>query len=209
MNVGQLARNQQMMYQVISRNGGAYQSMLQGQYASLSSLGGKAQNANAADLLQSMGYSAGMGGRTVREMAQSQLRTQDTQHLRETAAPQTSGLERGLGSLTGIASRQQFIPLSEETTKTIQSLALEDAKSSVTGKAMDGKERTKLIQDQLRKYDPSQRSAAYNSMNKLWEKEMDRIGDHIREKDADWNTWGDKFDAKVLEDYKAGVNMWI
>lgn len=38
---------------------------------------------------------------------------------------------------------------------------------------------------------------------------MDRIGAYIKEKDPDWAAWGDEFDVSILDDYKAGVNMWV
>ena len=91
----------------------------------------------------------------------------------------------------------------------MQKLALEDAKGSVEGKTTSQADRAKLIQEQLKDVDPSKRAAAFNTMNKVWESETERIGKYIKEKDANWNDWGDKFDTKLLDDYKAGVNIWM
>ena len=66
-----------------------------------------------------------------------------------------------------------------------------------------------LIREQLQSVDPSQRTASFNTMNKVWESEMDRIGKFIQEKDASWQDWGDEFDTSILQDYKPGVNVWV
>ena len=205
MNVTQMARNQQMMYKFINRSAGsAYQS----QISSLSSFGAQAKNdgTDAASILQSMGLS-GMQGRTVREMAQYQLRTQEAQNA--VSARQTN-TELGVGALAQRFSvRQQYTPISDEATEAMQQLALEDAKNSIGSASVDADERTDLIREHLKDVDPSKRTAAFNTMNKVWESEMDRIGSFIKEKDPGWTTWGDKFDTAILDDYKAGVNIWI
>ncbi|MBO4914149.1 MAG: hypothetical protein J5449_03000 [Oscillospiraceae bacterium] len=202
MNVGQLARQQQMMYKFIERGTGSYQSQMKAQ---LSSSGGYAlsgQNDDSvANMLQSMGIS-GMQGRTVREMAQYQMRVQNTAET--SAAQQSSGVDT-----TRFSVREQYTPISDEATAAMQKLALEDAKGSVTGEAADKTERAKLIQQHLKGVDPSRRAAAFNTMNKVWENETERIGNFIKEKDAGWNDWGDKFDAKLLDDYKPGINLWV
>ncbi|MBQ9720032.1 MAG: hypothetical protein IJV64_04980, partial [Oscillospiraceae bacterium] len=105
--------------------------------------------------------------------------------------------------------REQYTPISDKATEAMQKLALEDAKGSVEGKTTSQADRAKLIQEQLKDVDPSKRAAAFNTMNKVWESETERIGKYIKEKDANWNDWGDKFDTKLLDDYKAGVNIWM
>lgn len=119
-----------------------------------------------------------------------------------------------------LVSRLQTVPLSDETTKKIQALALEDAKNSAGAQeggeaegadqpALSRTDRISLVQDEVQKYAPSKRSAALNTINKVWQSELDRIGEHIKQKDPDWTIWGDKFDVSILDDYKAGVNIWV
>ena len=108
----------------------------------------------------------------------------------------------------------QTVSLSDETTKKIQGLALMDAKNSAGTEAADTsalskKDRISMIQEEVQKFSPSKRAAAFNTINKVWENEMDRIGEYIKEKDPDWAAWGDEFDVSILDDYKAGVNMWV
>lgn len=117
----------------------------------------------------------------------------------------------------GLVNRLQTVSLSDETTKKIQALALEDAKNSAGGQesgetdrpASSRTDRLSLVQDEVQKYAPSKRPAALNTINKVWQSELDRIGEHIREKDPNWAVWGDKFDVSVLDDYKAGINIWV
>lgn len=52
-------------------------------------------------------------------------------------------------------------------------------------------------------------AAAFNTINKVWENKMDRIGGYIKEKDPNWTVWGDRFDVSILDDYKAGLNVWV
>ena len=119
-----------------------------------------------------------------------------------------------------LVSRLQTVPLSDETTKKIQQLALSDAKNSVgvqeDGKtevantsALSRKDRLSMIQEEVQKFAPSKRAAALNTINKVWGNEMDRIGAYIKERDPNWTIWGDKFDTSILDDYKPGVNMWV
>ena len=75
--------------------------------------------------------------------------------------------------------------------------------------ALSKKDRLSMIQEEVQKFAPSKRAAAFNTINKVWENEMDRIGEYIKEKDPDWAAWGDEFDVSILDDYKAGVNMWV
>ena len=89
--------------------------------------------------------------------------------------------------------RQLYQP--DQTTKKIQELALMDAKNSAGAKE-DGetadastlwrKDRLSMIQEEVQKFAPSKRAAAFNAINKVWENEMDRIGAYIKEKDSDW-----------------------
>ena len=105
--------------------------------------------------------------------------------------------------------RERYTPISDEATEAMQKLALEDAKNSVRSVKPDQAGRANLIREQLRDVDPSKRTASFNTMNKVWESELDRIGSYIQEKDPGWTGWGSQFDTAILEDYKAGVNIWI
>lgn len=192
-----------MMYRFISRGTNSdYTAQMRSQ---LSSAGGKANTTDAAGLLQSMGFS-GMQGRTVREMAQYQMRVQ--QNKGASAAQQTNTADAA-ASAQRFSVREQYTSISDEATEAMQKLALEDAKNSAEGKSSNSTDRAKLIREQLKGVDPSKRAAAFNTMNKVWESETERIGKYIKEKDANWNDWGDKFDTKLLDDYKAGVNIWV
>ena len=209
MNVGQMARNQQMLYKFINRGAAnGYQSQLSSQGGFGAS--GKTDGTSAAGLLQSMGIS-GLQGRTVREMAQYQVRVQQERQIAPSQQPETAsaaGLDAS--ALTQRFSvRQQYTPISDEATEAMQRLALEDAKNSVGSPEPDGAARANLIREQLQSVDPSKRTASFNTMNKVWESEMDRIGKYIREKDSNWQDWGDEFDASILDDYKPGVNVWV
>ena len=201
MNVSQVARSQNMMANFLSRHS-EYASQVR-----MPSLGFDANNVksgnqvDADSLLRKMGVD-GLNGRTVREMAKSQeaLRQQS-------AASQASGAE---AATKAQSIRSQYTPISDEATEAMQKLAMQDALNSVEkGSAPSAKEREALINEHLKSVDPSKRAAAYNTMNKVWESELDRIGKHIKEKDSSWNNWGDKFDTDVLKDYKPGVNVWV
>ena len=207
MNIGQVARQQQMMYKFVNRGTNSYQTQMKSQLLSANSfaLTGKTRD-KLSDMLQSMGIS-GMQGHTVREMAQYRMRTQnasDTSVAQQTAATDTTTVAQAVK----FSVREQYTPISDQATEAMQKLALEDAKASVEGKAASKTERAKLIQEQLKDIDPSKRAAAFNTMNKVWQSETERIGKYIKEKDANWNDWGDKYDTKLLDDYKAGVNIW-
>lgn len=201
MNVSQIARHQSMMYNFISKNGG-YASQMQMPSLAFDANSVKSGNqVDANSLLRKMGVD-GLNGRTVREMAKSQ------EALRQrSATSQTSGAD---AASQAQSIRSQYAPISDEATEAMQKLAMQDAVNSVEkGSAPGAKEREALINEHLKSVDPSKRAAAYNSMNKVWESELDRIGQHIKEKDASWNNWGDKFDTDVLKDYKPGVNVWV
>lgn len=114
-------------------------------------------------------------------------------------------------------SRLQTVSLSDETTKKIQELALRDAKNSAGAQesgeantsALSKKDRLDIIQEEVQKFAPAKRAAAFNTINRVWENELERIGSYIKEKDPDWTIWGDKFDVSILDDYKPGVNVWV
>lgn len=204
MNVSQAARTQSLMYNFISKNS-QYASQMQMPSLGLDALSNvKSGNQVDADsLLRKMGVD-GMNGRTVREMAKSQRAASLPQ---QSEASQTNGAEAASRTQS---IRSQYTPISDEATEAMQKLAMQDALNSVEkGSAPSAKEREALINEHLKSVDPSKRAAAYNTMNKVWESELDRIGKHIKEKDASWNNWGDKFDTDILKDYKPGVNVWV
>ena len=142
--------------------------------------------------------------------------------LQQLYQPDQMSLTDNFAQLQAVAeslvSRLQTVSLSDETTKKIQELALRDAKNSA-GTQEDGnapnmsalsqKDRISMIQGEVQKFAPSKRAAAFNTINKVWENEKDRIGEYIKEKNPDWAARGDEFDASILDDYKAGVNMWV
>ncbi len=233
MNVNQLARNQQMMYNFINRGtSGDYREQMKAQLSSASSvaLQGRSADDSVSAMLQSMGIS-GMQGRTVREMAQYQVRVQN---VNASAANKTSGANAAAETKqTEAAStasgrlniRERYTSISDKATKDIQKQAIEDAKKSVK-KTVDyatagGKKpeteakdevaasRDKLIAEHLKDVKPSKRTAAYNTMQKVYENETDRLAQYIKEKTPDWNDWGDKFDTKILDDYKPGINYFF
>ena len=123
---------------------------------------------------------------------------------------QQSSASLNIGSQTQQFSiRSRYAPISDEATTAMQDLALRDAINSIgNGSSFDSKARVSLIQDHLGSVDPSKRAAAFNTMNKVWESEIDRIGEYIKEKDPSWNSWGDIFDTDILKDYKPGINIW-
>ncbi len=208
MNVGQLARQQQMMYKFINRGtNSGNQAQMKSQLSpansySLTQSGGD----SLSDMLKSMGIS-GLQGRTVREMAQYQMRVQNASGKSGTQSSPDAAAQTE--QTTSFSAREQYTPISDKATEAMQKLALEDAKNSAEGKSASRTERAKLIQDQLKDVEPSKRAAAFNTMNKVWESETERIAKHIKEKNADWEDWGDKFDTKLLDDYKPGVNVWV
>ena len=200
MNVSQAARTQSLMYNFISKNS-QYASQMQ-----TPSLGfdmGNVKSGNQVDansLLRKMGVD-GLNGRTAREMAKADIARQQSSTSKATSADAASQTQ---------SIRSQYAPISDEATEAMQKLAMQDAVNSVEkGSAPSAKEREALINEHLKSVDPSKRAAAYNTMNKVWESELDRIGKHIKEKDASWNNWGDKFDTDALKDYKPGVNVWV
>ena len=142
--------------------------------------------------------------------------------LQQLYQPDQTSLTDNFARLQAVAeslvSRLQTVTLSDETTKKIQNLALMDAKNSAgtqengeasNTSALSRADRISMIQEEVQKFAPSKRSAALNTINKVWANEMDRIGEYIKEKDPNWGTWGDEFDVSILDGYKAGVNMWV
>lgn len=213
MNISQIARNQQMLYQFVNKNAGSdYQAKMQMQ-SKLSSMGSLTVTGKGDDMisnmLKSMGIS-GLKGGTVREMAKYQLRVQNTSGVTGAQKTNNANAADASASKQGFSVREQYTPISDKATEAMQKLALEDAKNSAEGKkTANSTERAKLIQEQLKDVDPSKRAAAFNTMNKVWESETERLGNYIKEKTPGWNDWGDKFDTAILDDYKAGVNIWV
>lgn len=205
MNINQLARTQQLMYNFVNKNSD-YASQIQTQFSGLDTLNSanSGKTVDADSLLQQMGMS-GLQGRTVREMARYKLEQEQTQATQQS----TAGLDAAL--LTQQFSvRTMYTPISDEATEAMQGLALQDAINSVgTVSASDANERVALIQKHLESVAPSKRMAAFNTMNKVWESELDRIGEYIKEHDPEWTAWGDKFDASILENYEPGLNIWV
>lgn len=207
MNVNQMARNQQMLYRFIDRSAG---SSYASQLSPLSGLGTANSGDKTSSLLQGMGIS-GLQGRTVREMAQYQMRVQNAQNAQSAAAAQqTNAAETQTAQTRQPSIREQYTPIFDEATEAMQKQALQDAiNSSGAAKGMDETARVGTLREQMRSVDPSKRTASYNTMNKVWESEIDRIGNYIREKDSNWKDWGDEFDTSILDDYKPGVNVWV
>lgn len=266
MNIGQIARNQRMLYNIVNKNGSSSYSS---QSAALSSsklsaysglLNGLGTGSGAEDggdnffssptALQgtvrqiaqrlydasfssdsvavergtsfTQGVSTASGDQTLR-VIQKQLGAK-VESLQQRYQPDQTALSGNFAQLQALAesrvSRLRTVSLSDETTKKIQELALRDAKNSVGAQeggeadaantsALSRKDRLSTIQEEVQKYAPSKRAAALNTINKVWENELDRIGSYIKEKDPDWTIWGDKFDVSILDDYKAGVNVWV
>lgn len=208
MNVGQMARNQQMLYRIMNRNAdNSYWTQIKSQLSpSAGGISAAGKNDDlSADLLKSMGIS-GLEGRSYREMAQYRIRFQNAS---DASGAQQTGAADAAAPAEGFFVREQYTPISDEATEAMQKLALEDARNSITGKSPDSTERANLIREQLKNVDPSKRAAAFNTMNKVWESETDRLAKYIKEKTSDWTYWGDKFDAAILDDYKPGLNLWV
>lgn len=208
MNISQMARNQQMLYRVMNRNSdNSYWAQIKSQLSSSTggiSVAGKNDDP-LAGLQKSMGIS-GLEGRSYREMAQYQIRVQNGSGASGT---QQTGAADAAAPSEGFFVREQYTPISDEATEAMQKLALEDARNSIAGKSPDSTERANLIREQLKNVDPSKRAAAFNTMNKVWESETERLANYIKGKTPGWTYWGDKFDAAILDDYKPGVNLWV
>lgn len=245
MNISQIARNQQMLYNIINRNGsGSYSAAS----SSLWSAGSGAQDdgdnffsspaalqgsvrqiakrlydasfssdaaAGESGVNSTQGASVAGADPTLQAI-RKQLGTK-VESLQQLYQPDQATLSGNFEELQAVAeslvSRLQTVSLSDETTKKIQELALTDAKNSAGSdaagtSALSQKDRLSMIQEEVQKFAPSKRAAAFNTINKVWENELDRIGAYIKEKDPDWTAWGDEFDVSILDDYKAGVNVW-
>lgn len=267
-NIGQIARNQQMLYKIANRNVdtgssgyllkptalsssskiSAYSGLLNGFGSSVQDDGSNFFSSPAAlqgtprqiaqrlyDASFSSDAAAGEGGTSSitgsypdggDEML-NELRKQlgaKVEAQQKLYQPDQTSLSGNFEQLQAVAeklvSRLQTVSLPDETTKKIQALALEDAKNSAgvqEGGESDGTntpaftraDRLSMIQNEVQKFAPSKRSAAFNTINKVWQNELDRIGEHIKEKDPNWTIWGDKFDVSILDDYKPGINVWV
>lgn len=261
MNIGQIARNQQMLYKIANKSmdvsGGYSSKPAQLSSSKLSAYSGLLNGfGNAQDTGDNFFSSPAALQGTVRQIARrlydasfssgsaaGESGTGPVQGDYSTGVDETlNALRKQLGAkvesqqklyqpdqtLSGsfeqlqavaesLVSRLQTVSLSDETTKKIQALALEDAKNSAgpqeggeaNTSALSRADRLSMVQDEVQKFAPSRRAAALNTINKVWQNELDRIGEHIKEKDPNWTVWGDKFDVGVLDDYKAGVNIWV
>ena len=248
MNIGQIARNQQLLYGILNKNGSGYsaaQSSLWGSgsgahdggdnfFSSPAALQGTVRQ--IAKRLYDASFSpdaiagetaagSAQGGYSAdRDPALQAIRKQlgaKVESMQQLYQPDRTSLSGNFAELQAVAeslvSRLQTVSLSDETTKKIQELALMDAKNSAGAKgdgeaantpALSQADRLSMIQEEVQKFAPSKRAAAFNTINKVWENELDRIGAYIKEKDPSWTIWGDRFDTGILDDYKAGVNVW-
>jgi len=197
-----MARNYQRLFDFISRDN-SYASQLQ---TRLSDISAQKRAENDADrLLQQIGVN-GLEGRTVREMAKYTMERVKEQ----TRIPEQTESNPDIASVVQqMYLRAQYTPISDEATADIQELALQDAIQSAGGaSAPNAGERLALIQKHLQDVPASKHTAAFNTMNRVWENELDRIGEYIREKDSSWTYWGDSFDTSILEGYVPGMNVW-
>lgn len=257
MNIGQIARSQQMLYKISNKNVSssyspesavsssskisAYNGLLNGWgtgsakddgdnfFSSPAAVKGTVRqiaqrlydasfSPDAAADKYGVNFSQGinsLGGDPTLEALRKQLGTK-VESLQQRYQPDKTALSDLQAVADSLVSRLQTVNLSDETTKKIQELALMDAKNSAgaqedgkTGSVLSQTERLDMIRDEVQKFAPSKRAAAFNTINKVWNNEMDRIGEYIKEKDPNWTMWGDKFDASILNDYKAGINMWV
>ena len=260
MNIGQIARSQQILYNVINKSGSggysskasAYNSLLNGWgvggseedysdnfFSTPAALKGSVrqiaqrlydasfspdaiEQGNGTNSAQGSGaYTAGGDPalQAIREKLGSKLDS-----VQQLYQPGQTALSDAFAQRQAVAeelvSRLQTVSLSDETTKKIQELALRDAKNSAGAQeggeteeaedtpALTQKDRLSLIQEEVRNFPTAKRAAAFNTINKVWEDELDRIGAYIKEKDPNWTAWGDEFDVSILDDYKAGVHVW-
>ena len=260
MTIGQVARNQQMLYNIANKNGNssysstpatsssskisAYSGLLNGLGSGTEDYGDNFFSSPAAlkgtvrqiakrlydasfssDVISRENGSGFMQGAYTSDIdptlqaIRKQLGSK-VESMQQLYQPDQTTLSGSFEELQAIAeslvSRLQTVSLPDETTKKIQELALMDAKNSAgaqeNGEApsiLSQKDRLSMIQEEVQKFAPSKRAAAFNTINKVWESEMDRIGEYIKEKDPDWAAWGDEFDVSILAGYKAGINMWV
>ena len=263
MTIGQVSRNQQMLYSAANKNVSssnssklaasssssklsAYSGLLYGLGSSTDDAGDNffsspaalqgtvrqiakrlydasfSSDSSAAENMAGLTQGANSsGGDPILQAIREQLGAK-AESLQQLYQPDQATLTGNFAQLQAVAeslvSRLQTVSLSDETTKKIQDLALMDAKNSAgtqengeasNASALSKKDRISMIQEEVQKFAPSRRAAAFNTINKVWESEMDRIGEYIKEKDPNWAAWGDKFDVSILDGYKAGVNMWV
>lgn len=259
MNIGQIARNQQMLYKIANKNVSSgysanktaspkindYNALLKGWgsssakddasnfFSSTEALKGTPRQ--IAKRLYDASFSTDAADKNTANAAQGSLNTGVDQTLKAIQDklwaraesigqayqpdPSVSGSFEELQAVAEkLVSRLQTVNLGDETTKKIQDLALRDAKASAgtqdggetdaAASALSKKDRLDLIQGEVQKFSPSRRAAALNTINKVWQSEMDRIGEHIKQNDPNWTMWGDKFDVGILDDYKAGITVW-
>ncbi len=252
MNIGQIARNQQMLYKIANKSVSSgytpktassskisdYNALLSGWgssgsvkddgsnfFSSPAALQGTPRQ--IAKRLYDASFSAdaaqgnyNTGTDQTLKAIQEQLRAK-AESLQQPYQPDktvSGSFEQLQAVAESLVSRLQTVTLSDETTKKIQALALSDAKNSAGAQESGGadaatsvlsrQDRLDMIQGEVQKFAPSRRAAALNTINKVWQSELDRIGEHIKEKDPNWTIWGDKFDVSILDNYKAGVNVW-
>ena len=205
-----MARTQTMMYNFIRNNSSSqYASQMQSQLwgSDKDKISETDPITDVATMRQQL-ESIGLKGRTVREMAKNHMES-----LKEAQQDSSNQVNTDLNNVQSLAqqfiARVQYTPLSDETTSAMQELAMQDALSSVGKTSASAQlDRMSVIEKHLDTFAPSKRAAALNSMNKVWQTELDRIGEYIKEKDPSWKNWGDQFDTKVLEGYQPGLNVW-
>lgn len=261
MNIGQIARNQQLLYSIASKglssgypskpatpsssSLSAYSGLLYGWGSGAEDDGSNFFSTPAAlkgsvrQIAQRLydasfshdaiagesgaGFAQGAGtagGDPILQAIRERLGSK-AESLRQLYQPDQAALSDSFAQLQAIAeslaSRLQTVTLSDETTKRIQALTLADARNSAGGQedgnaadapVLSREDRLGMVLEEVRKFAPSKRAAAFNTINKVWENEIERIGEYIREKDPGWNAWGDEFDAGILDSYKPGVNVW-
>ena len=228
MNIGQIARNQQMLYGILNKNkGSGAEAEGYNFFSTPAALQGTARqiarrlydasfSPDAIAAESGAGFPQGddpAGGDQALQAIRKQLGAK-VESLQQQYQPDQTALSDNFAQLQAIAeslvNRLQTVSLSDEATKKIQELALRDAKNSAGADtpAVSQKERLSIIQEEVQKFAPSKRAAAFNTINKVWESELDRIGAYIKEKTPDWTAWGDEFDVGILDGYKAGVNVW-
>lgn len=231
MNIGQIARSQQMLYGIAGRSGSAGSDNIENNFfSSPAALQGTVRqiakrlydasfSPDAIAGESGTGLTQGVytaGGDPALQAIQKRLGAK-VEALQQRYQPDQTSLTDNFARMQAVAedlvSRLQTVSLSDETTKKIQELALMDAKNSAGPQengvsAASRADRLSMIQEEVQKFAPSKRAAALNTINKVWESELDRIGAYIREKDPSWTAWGDEFDVSILDGYKAGVNVW-
>ena len=205
MKISQLARNQTMMYNFIRKNSNSsYASQMQGQLPGFGEQSSTDEPILDVGTMREQLEKLGLKGRTVREMAKNHM-----ENLQKSQESTNTDLSTQSLAQQFIA-RVQYTPISDKATSAMQELALQDAMESMGTMTPSAErlDRVAVIQEHLDSVAPSKRAAALNSMNKVWESELERIGEYIKEKDPSWNNWGDTFDTNILKGYQPGINTW-